>query len=56
ISSLIYLIISTRPNLVFSINYLIRYISNLSLKCYKYPNNIFLYLLTTKDYSLDLTL
>ena len=56
IRSLIYLTIFTRPNLVYSINYLARFISNLSLEYYKLLDNIFSYLLKTRDYSLDLTL
>jgi hypothetical protein len=56
IGSLIYLTIFTRPDLVYSVNYLARYMSNPSLEHYKYLNNIFSYLNKTRDLGLDLTL
>ncbi|KAH7066984.1 hypothetical protein BKA63DRAFT_425553, partial [Paraphoma chrysanthemicola] len=56
IGSLIYLTIFTRPNLVYSVNYLARYISNPTIEYYNSLNNIFSYLLKTKDLGLDLTL
>jgi hypothetical protein len=56
IGSLIYLTIFTRPNLVYSINYLARFMSNPSLEHLKYLNNIFSYLNKTKNLGLDLTL
>ncbi|XPS72906.1 hypothetical protein M3J07_005050 [Ascochyta lentis] len=56
IGSLIYLTIFTRPDLVYSINYLARYMSNPSLEHLKYLDYIFSYLIKTKDLGLDLTL
>ena len=56
IGSLIYLTIFTRPNLVYSINYLARFIVNPSLEHYNYLDNIFSYLVKTKNLGLDLTL
>lgn len=56
IGSLIYLTIFTRPDLVYSVNYLARFMTNPSLEHYKYLNYIFSYLNKTKDLSLDLTL
>jgi hypothetical protein len=41
IGSLIYLTIFTRPDLVYSVNYLARFMSNPSLEHYNYLNNIF---------------
>lgn len=56
IGSLIYLTIFTRPDLVYSVNYLARFMSNPTLEHYNYLNNVFSYLLKTKDLGLDLTL
>jgi hypothetical protein len=56
IGSLIYLTIFTRPDLVYSINYLARFMSNPSIEHYNYLNNIFSYLVSTRNYGLDLTL
>ena len=56
IGSLIYLTIFTRPDLVYSVNYLARFMSNPSLEHYKYLNNIFSYLLKTKELGLDLSI
>jgi hypothetical protein len=56
IGSLIYLTIFTRPDLVYSVNYLARFMSNPSLEHYNYLDNIFSYLVKTRDYCLDLTL
>ncbi|EMD89527.1 hypothetical protein COCHEDRAFT_1106996, partial [Bipolaris maydis C5] len=56
IGSLIYLTIFIRLDLVFSINYLARYIFNPILKFSKYFNNRFSYLLNTKNYRLNLSL
>ena len=56
IGSLIYLTIFTRPDLVFSVNYLARFMSNPSLEHYRYLDNIFSYLNKTKNYGLNLTL
>ena len=56
IGSLIYLTIFTRPDLVYSVNYLARFMSNPSLEHLNYLNSIFSYLLKTRDLGLDLTL
>jgi len=56
IGSLIYLTIFTRPDLVYSVDYLARLMSNPSLEHYNYLNNIFSYLVSTQNYGLDLTL
>ncbi len=56
IGSLIYVTVFTRPDLVYSINYLARLMSNPSLEHYKYLNYIFSYLLKTRNKGLDLTL
>jgi len=56
IGSLIYLTIFTRPDLVYSINYLARFMANPSLEHYNYLDNIFSYLVKTKNLGLDLTL
>jgi hypothetical protein len=56
IGSLIYLTIFTRPDLVYSVNYLARFMSNPSLEHYRYLDYIFSYLVKTKDLGLDLTL
>jgi hypothetical protein len=56
IGSLIYLTIFTRPDLVYSVNYLARFMSNPSIEHYKYLDNIFSYLLKTKELGLDLTI
>jgi hypothetical protein len=56
IGSLIYLTIFTRPDLVYSVNYLARFMSNPSLEHYKYLDYIFSYLVKTKNLGLDLTL
>jgi hypothetical protein len=56
IGSLIYLTIFTRPDLVYSVNYLARFMSNPSLEHYNYLNYIFSYLVQTKELGLDLTL
>jgi hypothetical protein len=57
IGSIIYTIIFTRPDLIFSINYLARFMSNPSLEHYNYLNNyIWGYLVNTKDFGLDLSL
>ena len=56
IGSLIYLTIFTRPDLVYSVNYLARFMSNPTIEHYNYLNNVFSYLLKTKDLGLDLTL
>lgn len=56
IGSLIYLTIFTRPDLVYSVNYLARFMSNPSLEHYKYLNYIFSYLLKTRNKGLDLSI
>lgn len=56
IGSLIYITIFTRPDLVYSVNYLARFMSNPSLEHYKYLDYIFSYLLKSKNLGLDLTL
>ncbi|RYE04909.1 MAG: hypothetical protein EOP33_08175, partial [Rickettsiaceae bacterium] len=56
IGSLIYLTIFTRPDLVYSVNYLARFMSNPSLEHYNYLDYIFSYLVKTKNLGLDLTL
>jgi hypothetical protein len=56
IGSLIYLTIFTRPNLVYSINYLARFMSNPSIEHYNYLNKVWCYLVKTRDLGLDLTL
>jgi hypothetical protein len=56
IGSLIYLNIFTRPDLVYSVNYLARFMSNPSQEHYSYLDNIFSYLLKTRDLALNLTL
>jgi hypothetical protein len=56
IGSLIYLTIFTRPDLVYSVNYLARFMSNPSLEHLKYLDYICSYLVKTKDLGLDLTL
>jgi hypothetical protein len=56
IGSLIYLTIFTRPDLVYSINYLARFMSNPSLEHYNYLDYIFSYLVKTKNLGLDLSL
>ena len=56
IGSLIYLTIFTRPDLVYSVNYLARYMSNPSLEHYKHLDHIFSYLVNTRNSGLDLTL
>jgi hypothetical protein len=56
IGSLIYLTIFTRPDLVYSVNYLARFMSNPSIEHYNYLDKIWCYILKTKDYGLDLTL
>jgi hypothetical protein len=56
VGSLIYLTIFTRPDLVYSVNYLARFMSNPSIEHYNYLDNIFSYLLKTRDLALDLTL
>jgi len=56
IGSLIYITIFTRPDLVYSINYLARFMSNPTLDHYNYLNKIWSYLVHTKNLGLDLTL
>ncbi|KAF1925481.1 uncharacterized protein M421DRAFT_70010, partial [Didymella exigua CBS 183.55] len=56
IGSLIYLTIFPRPDLVYSVNYLARFMSNPSLEHYKYLDYVFSYIVRTKDLGLDLTL
>ena len=56
IGSLIYTTIFTRPDLVYPINFLARFISNSSVEHYKYLNNIWCYLNKTQDLALDLTI
>ena len=46
----------TRPNLVYSINYLARFIFNLSIEHLKYLDNIFSCLVKIRNLGLDLTL
>jgi hypothetical protein len=56
IGSLIYLTIFTRPDLVYSVNYLARFMSNPSLEHLKYLDYIFSYIVKTKNLGLDLSL
>ena len=56
IGSLIYLTIFTRPNLVYNIKYLARFIFNTSVEYLKYIDYVVSYLFKTKNLGLDLTL
>lgn len=56
IGSLIYITIYTRPDLIYSINYLARFMSNPSIEHYTYLNKVWSYLNKTRNLGLDLTI